>query len=92
MIYEATSTMMIANLTLDFSQDYEAIVDMDDFAGLLKSIDCSAPDLYLEFKDEKSFAYAHQVWDWVNSVSTSNSNISNTYRCILQATQKERRF
>lgn len=64
---QATSTMMIANLTLDFSQDYEAIVDMDDFAGLVKSIDCSAPDLYLEFKDEKSFAYAHQVWDWVNS-------------------------
>ncbi|KAF2185677.1 hypothetical protein K469DRAFT_750369 [Zopfia rhizophila CBS 207.26] len=64
---EATSTMMVANLTLNFAQDYEAIVDMDDFAGLVKSIDCTAPDLALEFKDEKSFAYAHQVWDWVNS-------------------------
>ncbi|KAF2105459.1 hypothetical protein BDV96DRAFT_509325, partial [Lophiotrema nucula] len=60
---------MIANLTIDFVEDYEAVVDMDDFAGLVKSIDCTAPDLSLEFKDEKSFGYAHKVWDWVNSDS-----------------------
>lgn len=70
---------MIANLTLDFAEDYEAIVDMDDFAGLVKAIDCTAPDLSLEFKDEKSFAHAHDVWDWVNMVSaisfTSASNM-----------------
>jgi hypothetical protein len=64
---EATSSKMIANLTLDFADDYEAIVDMDDFAGLVKAIDCTAPDLSLEFKDEKSFSYAHEVWDWVNT-------------------------
>ncbi|KAF2870621.1 hypothetical protein BDV95DRAFT_574253 [Massariosphaeria phaeospora] len=63
----ASSTLMMANLTLDFAREHEAIIDMDDFAGLVKSIDCTAPDLSLDFKDEKSYAYAKEAWNWVNS-------------------------
>lgn len=67
---------MTANLTLDFGQENEAILDMDDFAGLVKSIDCTAPDLHLEFNSEEAFAHAHEVWDWANTVSTLKSSTS----------------
>jgi len=66
---QAGSNMMLANLTLDFAQDYEAIIDMDDFAGLVQSIDCTAPDLNLEFKSEEAFLHAKDVWGWANTVS-----------------------
>ncbi|CAI6336774.1 unnamed protein product [Periconia digitata] len=62
---ETATSNLIANLTLDFARDYEAILDMDDFAGLVKSIDCTAPEISLDFNSEKAFGKAHEAWDWV---------------------------
>jgi hypothetical protein len=69
--------MVIANLTLEFPQYYEAIIDMDDFGPFVKSIDCTAPELILEFKDTKAFEYAHNAWSWVS--------LDDSYNFILVA-------
>lgn len=38
---------------------------MERFTGQLKSVRC-AEDMMLEFKDDASFEYAKDVWNWVN--------------------------
>jgi len=64
--------MVYANLTLEFPQDYEAIIDMDDFGPFVKSIDCTAPDLILDFKETKAFQYARNAWGWVKLADDYN--------------------
>lgn len=44
----------------------ENIVSMEKFYGMLKSVNCTDHDLTLTFNDDANFAYAQQVWDWVN--------------------------
>ena len=39
---------------------------MEQFNGMLTSVECSASNLALTFKDDATFAYAQKVWDWVN--------------------------
>jgi hypothetical protein len=64
--------MVIANLTLEFPQDYEAIIDMDDFGTFVKSVDCTAPELILDFKEVKAFEYARSAWNWVKLADDYN--------------------
>ncbi|KAF2494151.1 hypothetical protein BU16DRAFT_66127 [Lophium mytilinum] len=67
--------IVYANLTLYFTGDYENIISMERFAGMLKSVDCS-DHMMLEFKDNTSFAYAQRVWNWVNN------DVNNTFVMI----------
>ncbi|MCJ1424039.1 hypothetical protein MMC29_001926 [Sticta canariensis] len=44
----------------------ENILSMEKFYPLLKSVNCTQDRITLAFKDDKAFAYAQKVWDWVN--------------------------
>lgn len=46
--------------------EHENVLSMEEFHGMLSSVECSPHDMNLGFKDDQSFAYAKQVWDWVN--------------------------
>ncbi|MCJ1264543.1 hypothetical protein MMC22_004415 [Lobaria immixta] len=46
--------------------DVENILSMEKFYPLLKSVNCSRDKMTLAFKNDKTFAYAQKVWDWVN--------------------------
>ena len=46
--------------------DGENIVSMEKFDGMLTSIECANDQLTLAFEDDATFAYAQNVWDWVN--------------------------
>lgn len=46
--------------------EFENIVTMERFYGMLKSVNCTNHDMTLAFKDDATFAYAQRVWDWVN--------------------------
>jgi hypothetical protein len=53
-------------MTVYMPQNYENILSMEKFKGLLKSVSCTNSSMTLEFKDDPKFAYAQRVWDWVN--------------------------
>ncbi|KAI9680773.1 MAG: hypothetical protein M1817_004213 [Caeruleum heppii] len=46
--------------------DNQNVLSMENFDGMLTSVDCGAQGLTLGFEDDTSFAYAQRVWDWVN--------------------------
>lgn len=46
--------------------EFENIVTMERFYGMLKSVNCTDHDMTLTFNDDATFAYAQRVWDWVN--------------------------
>ena len=46
--------------------EYENILTMERFYGMLKSVNCIDHEMSLTFKDDATFAYAQRVWDWVN--------------------------
>jgi hypothetical protein len=46
--------------------DGENILSMEQFDGMLTSVQCNTNDVALTFEDDATFAYAQQVWDWVN--------------------------
>ncbi|KAF2033017.1 hypothetical protein EK21DRAFT_86738 [Setomelanomma holmii] len=47
------------------SEQYERLIAMERFADQLKSVQC-AEEMMLEFKDDATFEYAKDVWNWVN--------------------------
>jgi hypothetical protein len=55
-----------ATLDADFLGDDEHVINMEDFGDVLQNVDCTAPHLALDFKDNKSFQAAIQKWTWVN--------------------------
>lgn len=56
----------LGNLTVLMPGDTENILAMEKFDGLLKSAKCEDNLLTLTFEDDAAFAYAQNVWDWVN--------------------------
>jgi hypothetical protein len=57
---------VLGNLTVFMPGDYENILSMEKFAGMLTSVECAPQSLTLGFDGDSSFAYAQRVWDWVN--------------------------
>ena len=57
---------MLANFTVYMPGEFENIVTMEKFYGMLKSVNCTDHDMTLTFNDDATFAYAQRVWDWVN--------------------------
>jgi hypothetical protein len=54
---------------------------MERFSGKLKSVRC-AEDMMLEFTDDAAFAYAKEVWNWVNQdVNNSFIMVTNYAGC-----------
>lgn len=39
---------------------------MDDFGDVLENVDCTPPEMSLDFKDRESFQAAIDKWNWVN--------------------------
>ena len=56
----------LGNLTVLMPGQQEHILAMEKFDGLLTSVQCDDNGLSLTFEDESAFAYAQNVWDWVN--------------------------
>jgi len=46
--------------------DNENIISMQRFKGMTRSVTCSNNSINIVFKDNTTFAYAKNVWDWVN--------------------------
>lgn len=65
-LIEGSSDAMLANFTVYMPGDVENILSMEKFYPLLKSVNCTRDKITLAFKDDKTFAYAQKVWDWVN--------------------------
>ena len=56
----------LGNFTVQMPHDHEGVLSMERFDGLLTNVDRSEKGLALTFEDDPAFAYAKQVWDWVN--------------------------
>lgn len=69
---QGAKNLIYANLTLFFPDDYEYVISMERFNGMLKSVVCS-DQMMLQFKDGPSFEYAQGVWNWVNQ------DVNNTF-------------
>ena len=64
--FQGSSDAILANFTVYMPGEFENIVTMERFYGMLKSVNCTNHDMTLAFKDDVTFAYAQRVWDWVN--------------------------
>lgn len=56
----------LANLTVYMPGDNENILSMEEFDGMLTAVSCEEDRISMTFEDDATFAYAQQVWDWVN--------------------------
>ncbi|KAF2683210.1 hypothetical protein K458DRAFT_432549 [Lentithecium fluviatile CBS 122367] len=56
----------IATLTVDMPGDEENILSMEKFDGMLTAVECKNDTIAMTFENDATFAYAQQVWDWVN--------------------------
>ncbi|CAG8977732.1 hypothetical protein HYALB_00012167 [Hymenoscyphus albidus] len=65
-------SLIYANLTVFFNEEYEFVIGMEKFDGMLNSVDCSE-NMMLEFKDNATFTYAKQAWNWVSD------DVNNTF-------------
>lgn len=63
---QGSSDAILANFTVYMPGEFENIVTMERFYGMLKSVNCTDHDMTLTFNDDATFAYAQRVWDWVN--------------------------
>ena len=68
---------MFANLTLYFDSQFDYIIDMERFDGMLKSVSCDNI-MVLEFRDASSFSRASEIWNWVND------DIKNNFILVAQ--------
>lgn len=64
--FQGSSDAVLANFTVYMPGEFENIVTMERFYGMLESVNCTDHEMTLEFKDDVTFAYAQRVWDWVN--------------------------
>lgn len=62
----------IANLTVYMPEDSEGILNMEKFDNMLSDIKCTDNSIEMVFKDDATFAYAQEVWDWVNGEQNSS--------------------
>lgn len=56
----------VASLTVYMPGDDENILSMEQFDGMVTSIECTDENIEMVFEDDGTFAYAQHVWDWVN--------------------------
>lgn len=56
----------IANFTVFAPGSHENVLSMERFEGMIKNTTCTPTKITLEFEDKEAFAYAKNVWDWVN--------------------------
>jgi hypothetical protein len=56
----------IATLTVDMPGDEENILSMENFDGMLTAVECTNGTVAMTFESDETFAYAQEVWDWVN--------------------------
>ncbi|KAK0723305.1 hypothetical protein B0T26DRAFT_674888 [Lasiosphaeria miniovina] len=71
--------LIYANLTLLYKDEFESIINMERFDGLLQAVACEQP-MTLEFRDEPSFTQASTIWNWVND-DVNNTFVMVTERC-----------
>jgi hypothetical protein len=50
----------------------ENILNMEQFDGMLTSVECNSDNIAMAFEDDDAFAYAQQVWDWVNGADNNS--------------------
>ncbi|KAH7120982.1 hypothetical protein B0J11DRAFT_53660 [Dendryphion nanum] len=62
----------VANLTVYMPEDSEGILNMERFDDMLNDIKCDENSIEMVFKDDATFAYAQEVWDWVNGAENSS--------------------
>jgi hypothetical protein len=74
---------MQGNFTVYMAGDNENILTMEKFSGLTKSIKCTQSQIDIQFKDSASYAYAKQVWDWVNGADNHSLFVSLNLRLII---------
>ncbi|KAK4208599.1 hypothetical protein QBC37DRAFT_378935 [Rhypophila decipiens] len=55
-----------AKLVADYALPTEKVINMEDFRSELSDVDCTPPDLYMDFKHKSAFEAAKQKWGWVN--------------------------
>ncbi|KAF1815561.1 hypothetical protein P152DRAFT_455276 [Eremomyces bilateralis CBS 781.70] len=55
-----------AILQVEYLGENELVINMDDFGDVLENVDCSPPEMSLDFKDRESFEAAITKWNWVN--------------------------
>lgn len=50
----------------DYALPNEKVISMEEFGDELSDVDCTPPDLYMDFKHKDAFEEAKQKWGWVN--------------------------
>jgi len=60
-----SSPTAVATLTALFNGSKERVVNMDAFSSVVSAVDCTAPELSLDFVDQAAFLAAIAAWDWV---------------------------
>jgi len=60
------SNAILGNLTVSMPGNNENIISMQRFKGMTRSVTCSNNSIDIFSNDNTTFAYAQNVWDWVN--------------------------
>jgi hypothetical protein len=61
-----SSQALLANLTVLMPEAQENILSLQRFKTYLRSVQCTEDNIDLKFKDDAAFAYAQNIWNWVN--------------------------
>lgn len=56
----------LGNFTVFMPSDKENIISLEKVYPMLTSTSCTSNSISLNFKDEKSYRYGYEAWNWVN--------------------------
>lgn len=72
MLFPDDQNAKLANLTVYMPGNEENIISTEAFDGMLTSMECNQDNIAMTFEDDATFAYAQQVWDWVNGADNNS--------------------